>query len=90
MDIHFTEYIKLLSSVIENMASTLQECAKLVDMELSTEDIIQQYLNPFSDTTAIEDYLLKQGKITSSDIKATRENFFAKDLIALLTQITSD
>lgn len=90
MDNHFTEYIKLLSSVIENMASTLQECAKLVDMELSTEDIIQQYLNPFSDTTAIEDYLLKQGKITSSDIKATRENFFAKDLIALLTQITSD
>lgn len=90
MDNHLIERIELLSSVIESMASTLQECAKLVDMELSTEDIIQQYLSPFSDTTAIENYLLKQGKITSSDIKATRENFFAKDLIALLTQITSD
>ncbi len=90
MDNHLIERIELLSSIIENMATTLQECAKLVDMEFSTEDIIQQYLNPFSDTTAIEDYLLKQGKITSSDIKATRENFFAKDLIALLTQITSD
>lgn len=73
---YYEKEIQFLTVLCENLANTISQILSITGNEISPDYIISQYSEVLSGTTAVEDCLIRQGKLTKEKaLENHLENF---------------
>lgn len=64
---YYEKEIKFLTALCENLANTISQIMSITGNEISPDYILSQYSKSLRGTTAIEDCLIKQEKLTTEE-----------------------